>query len=116
MIDRAVHEWLSGKESADLAPALIVQFDAPPEELLTGAKTRAERIQIMESHLGARVTELTRGLDLPEHAVRVLGAVGQAIIHAPAETLRRMVVPEGALARAADVRVRPNALLRGPGM
>jgi hypothetical protein len=115
MVDSAVHSWLANlKDAAVQGTAVIVQFAPPKQNVFAGASSRGERIRAMESHVGARLAELTKNTKVPSEAVRVLGAIGQAVIQAPPSILRRLVAPDSPLATAPDVIVRPNTLMPGP--
>lgn len=113
MVDPAVRDLLAAQDSADRDAVLVVQFSALPEKRILAAPSAAARIEILTSHVKERIGELTRDSRLAPDAIEVMGALGQAVIHAPASTLARMVAPTSALATATDCEVKPNVLMPG---
>jgi hypothetical protein len=113
MVDPEVHRWLAQRDAAEPETALVVQFSSLPEKRILEAPTTAARIQILTSYVKERMSELTRQAPLPPGAVKIMGAIGQAVIQAPASTLARLIAPSSGLATATDCEVKPNVLMPG---
>lgn len=114
MIDETVHSWLKKKDISPDRSALVVQLTRLPEEKLARSTTVGERLQVMRDHVASRLAEVCEKFDLPAGAVEVMGA-SDAVIRATPEKLRALVAPDGALAKATDLSVRPNEWMTGVG-
>ena len=113
MIDADVRTSLELAGASQAASALVVQFlDLPATDIEKTATVR-QRLDSAEEYLRDRIAELTGDAELPADAVVPQGALGQALIRAAPEVLRKLVRPGSPLAKAADVRVRANHIVPG---
>jgi hypothetical protein len=111
MIDERTQQWVESLSKGGGIQSLIVELEQLPMEEMQKLKTRRERIDLAVSCVEKAIEPVLAEAGLSRESVKVLGALGQAIIQAAPEKLRELIKRGGVLAEAHDLKVMPNVLM-----